>query len=488
LSTSPDPSQPRLTDHRPWWLADQTNPLPHAPSLDGKVTADVCVVGGGFAGLWTAIHLRRTLGDARVVLVERDHCGSGASGRNGGWATTWYLRIDKLVDRFGDDLAVQLADASCAAIDDIENFAAEWDFDCEFRRAGSVWSATAPAHMNKWDTAVSHCRRLGRADKLTPASGEALREEIGSPLILGGVREPDSAAVHPGKLVTGLVHAARSLGVEIFEGTPAQLAEGAAGKIVTPRGSVSADRIVITTGAWAAQHPRARRMVLPVATSVLVTEPIPDRLKDLAWSAGTLVKDSRLSLHFMHVTGSGRIVFGSGGGAVATAGRVGPRQLHDPPGQQAARDDFRRWFPQLQDVAISHVWSGPVDFSPGGLPFVGALEGREDVLFGFGFSGNGVAPSALIGRTLADEIAGCADPAVRDALAPPPSGYFFPEPLRSLGGRIVRQAVIRCERAEENGRRPPGAKLLKRIPDWTVPRFLERRSLRAPGPPRAAGP
>jgi glycine/D-amino acid oxidase-like deaminating enzyme len=462
-----------LPDRRSWWFAEDPRAGSRASPLESRITADVCVVGGGFAGLWTAINLRRELPDARVVLVERDRCGSGASGRNGGWATSWYARFDKLVQRFGDDLAVELADASCKAIDDIANFAAEWDFDCEFRRAGSVWCATAPAQLGKWDAAVGHCRRLGRPKKLSPVPADALREEIGSPLILGGVREPDSAAVHPGKLISGLVQAARSLGVEIFEGSPAQLGPGTARDVITPRGVVTADRIVVTTGAWTARDPRVRRMVLPVASSVLITEPIPERLQELDWARGTLVKDSRLSLHYLHVTRSGRIVFGRGGGSVAAAGRVGRRHMHDARALRDAAADFRRWFPQLQDVGFSHAWSGPVDFSPGGTPFAGALEDRQHVLFGFGFTGNGVAPSALIGRVLAETIAGSANSAMADALASPLPGYFFPEPLRSVGGGLIRRAVIRCEHAEENGRQPPGAKLLKRLPDWTVPRALE---------------
>jgi glycine/D-amino acid oxidase-like deaminating enzyme len=435
------------------------------------------VVGGGFTGLWTAIELRRALPDARVVLVERDRCGSGASGRNGGWATTWFTRLDRLVDRFGDEVALRLADASRDAVERIREFADEWGFDCEFRRAGTLWCATAPAHVGKWAAAVEHCRRLGRARTLRSVSAEECWAEIGSPLPLCGVRETDSAAVHPGKLLAGLVSAARALGVEVFEHSPARLERGPRPRVVTPTGAVSADRIVFTTGAWTARHPPARRMTLPVASSVLVTDPVPDRLARFGWSAGTLVKDSRLSLHYMHVTRAGRIVFGRGGGALGVAGRVRSRQLHDAPALRAAAEDFRRWFPQLRDVGVSHAWSGAVDFTPGQLPFVGPLGGDTGVLYGFGFSGNGVAPSALVGRMLADTIAGTADECLLAALAPPPPGYFFPEPLRSVGGTLVRSAVIRCERAEESGHRPHGARLLKQVPEWTVPHALEPRPL-----------
>lgn len=465
---------------QPWWEADAP-PARVAKSLQGDVTADVCVVGGGFAGLWSAIRIRQALGDARVVLLERDYCGSGASGRNGGWATTWYLRIDKLVERFGDELAVKMADASSSAIGDIARLAEEFEFECEFRKAGSIWCATAPAHVGKWNPAIRECERLGRPRKLVPVDAETLRSEVGSPMVLGGVREADSAAVHPGLLVLGLRKVAEAVGVEIYERTPASVgARGGRPHVKAPSGSVSADRVVVTTGAWTAREPRFRRMTLPVASSVLVTEPVPERLRGQAWTNGTLVKDSRLSLHYIQVTPEGRIVFGRGGGALASAGRIGPRHMYDGSALREAAADFARWFPHLKDVRFTHAWSGPVDFAPGALPLVGNPDGDDDVIYAVGFSGNGVAPSALLGQVVADTIAGTVDAALSSALSPPLPGYFFPEPLRGVGGALVRGAIVKYERGEERGKSLPGGALLKRLPDMTVPALLERRPLRSP--------
>ena len=178
--------------------AEQPSPR---PALAESITADVCVVGGGYTGLWAAIEIRERSPDSRVVLIEREQCGFGASGRNGGWATGWNDELDSLIADFGETEAIRLAGRSGWAIDRIESFCDEHGIDCHFRRKGALWTASARAQIGSWDAAVEACDRLGRGDLLELIDEDSLRRRTGSPVLFGGARQTDAASVQPALLV-----------------------------------------------------------------------------------------------------------------------------------------------------------------------------------------------------------------------------------------------------------------------------------------------
>ncbi len=474
-----------------WWLeqalaADSGAPC---PPLAGPARADVCIVGGGYTGLWTAIELREQAPDVSVVLVEAQACGFGASGRNGGWAHGWDDVLDELVARFGPTEGVRLADRSKWAVDRIESFCDEHGIDCHLRRAGALWAATAPAWLGAWEGALAATHAHGRGDVLEPLSGEELRRRSGSPLPLAGVREADAAALQPALLVRGLRRVALELGVRIYEGTPlVGLSRGRPAVVHTPAGRVEADRVVLATGAWSGRVARElRRATTPIGSHIVLTEPLGERAAALgeAFAAGELLRDARLMVHYVQVTPDGRIAFGRGGGALGFGGRVRAAHFHDPATVASIAADFRRWFPQLADVRLTHSWGGPVDRAPGRLPFTGRLGDHGNVLYGLGYSGRGVAPSALIGRILGRRALDLHDEDTRSALAAGPPSYWPPEPLRSAGGWVVRGLVERAEQAQEQGRRVPLAGALRSLagahtPPWAEPRRARRSAFRSP--------
>lgn len=443
-----------------WWLeqalaADRGVPC---PPLAGPVHADVCVVGGGYVGLWTAIELREQAPELRVVLLDREFCGAGASGRNGGWATGWFDELDGLLARFGAAEAVRLADRSHWAIDRIETFCAEHGIDCHLRRRGALWVASAPAQAGVWEPAVRAAGELGRDGMLETLSADELRSRTGSPVPLGGARHTDAAAVQPALLVRGLRRVALELGVVIHESTPmVTLRHGPTPRVVTPAGYVDCDRVVLGLGAWSATVPGLRRATIPVASHIVLSEPLGADIAGLAWSDGELLGDARLMVHYAQVTTDGRIAFGRGGGALGVAGRIGPRHFHDPATVEAVEADFRRWFPRFADTPLARAWGGPVDRAPGHLPFAGRLGADGNVLYATGFSGNGVAPSALFGRILGRQVLGRRDADTMSPITGGPPALLPPEPLRSVGGELVRAALGRLERAEEAGRTAPRA-------------------------------
>jgi glycine/D-amino acid oxidase-like deaminating enzyme len=456
-------------------LAEDDGPV--CPSLAGMVKADVCVVGGGFLGMWAALEVVEQAPDAKVVLIEAEGCGFGASGRNGGWVTSWHDELEDLVARFGVDRARWLAERSTWAIDRIAEVCAAEGVDCHLRRAGGLWCATAPAQMDAWDGAIAAGALVGRPGFVERMDAAELRARTGSPVIVGGARLTDAAAVQPALLARGLRRLLLRRGVSIYEGTPmVALERGAPAVVRTPAGRVLADAVVLGLGAWAAGVRELRRAVVPVGSHLVVTEPIPDRLADLGWTGGELLGDTRLLVHYAQVTRDGRIAFGRGGGAIGPAGRVLRSHFVDPRTVGVVAAGFRRWFPQLADVRLTHSWGGAVDRAPGHLPFVGTLGDHGNIHYATGFSGNGVGPSALLGRMVARRALGLRDAYAENAITTGPPSYLPPEPARILGGLVVRDAVRRAEGAEEQGQRAGVvSRRLRKLVWFTTPRLAEPR-------------
>jgi glycine/D-amino acid oxidase-like deaminating enzyme len=435
------------------------------PPLAGSERFDVCIVGGGYTGLWAAIELRELAPDLSVAVVEAEGCGFGASGRNGGWMTSWYDELDGLAAKFGDDEALWLADESSRTIDRIGAFLGENEIDCDYRREGTLWIASALAQRPAIDSAAEACRRLGRGDQVERLSPDQVQERTGTRVAHAGLLVRDSASVQPALLARGLRRVALRRGVRIFEGSPmVRLERSRPAAVVTPAGRIEAGQVIVATNAWAARLRELRRAIVVIGTQIVLTEPIPDRLAELDWSRGALLGDARLFVHYAQITADGRIAFGRGGGAIGPFGRVVAKHLADPQMTRIVAGDFRKWFPQLSDVRLTHAWGGPVDRAPGHLPFVGSLGDHGNVHYGVGYSGNGVGPSAFIGRILARRALGADDEYTRCALVSGPPGYLPPEPLRSVGGALVRAAVQRGEAREEGGgQASPVERLAKRL-------------------------
>lgn len=445
-----------------------------APPLEGAQRADVCVVGGGFAGLWTAYELVALDPSLQVVVLEARRCGFGASGRNGGWATSWVDEIAELEERFGPEQAAWLAERSTWAIDRMEEVCGIEDIDAHLRRAGALVAATAPAQAGGWEHQIEVASRLGRPP-LERVAGEELRARTGSPVLLDGTLMREGAAIQPALLVRGLRRALLRRGVRIFEGTPmTSLRRDEPATVVTPRGQVTASSVVLALGAWASRLRELRRAVVPVGSHIVLTEPVPRRIEELGWTGGELLGDTRLLVHYAQVTRDGRIAFGRGGGAIGPAGRVLPCHFTDPKTVDIVAQGFRRWFPQLADVRLTHAWGGAVDRAPGHLPFAGGVS--ENIHYITGFSGNGVAPSVFLGRIAAHRALGLRDEYTHNAITGGPPSYLPPEPARFLGGVVVRDAVRRAEGAEERGEKPDAVSgALRKMVWFTMPRALEPR-------------
>lgn len=448
--------------HRPpaddpsWWMRDAAaaNAGPPAPELSGTADADVCIVGGGYTGLWTALNLLNDSPELRVVIVEAGVCGSGASGRNGGFATTWWNELPAFIRHYGPEQALFLARASSDAIDAIERLGRDEEADVHFRRGGWIQASGAPAQDGVAGAAVRTVQEVGEAGRLVVLDAEEVRRRTGSPVLRNGVLEPGCASVHPALLVAALRRAVLRRGARLFEWSPVSSVDRAARTISTGRGSVRAGKVVIAVNAWAAKLPELRLRVVPLSSQIIMTEPVPEKIAELGWTGGELVTDTRLLLHYTHVTRDGRIAFGRGGGNIGGRGRVTPGVLSDPGLSAQLERDLVRFWPSLRGTRIEAAWGGAVDRSAWHAPFFAPIDDAGHVLVAAGFSGKGVGPCHVGGRILAslalerdDEWATCALVGMPDRLLPP-------EPIRTLGGRLLRDLVARKERLEEDGRHP----------------------------------
>lgn len=442
---------------RPFWIAQAlaAEAAPAAPALAGSTRAQLCIVGGGFTGLWTAIRAKQQRPGLDVVLLESDLCGAGASGRNGGCVLTWSTKLFTLLRLFGEAEAVRLVRASEQAVDDIDAFVREHAIDCEWRRDGTLFTATSGAQLGASDAVVDalRARSVSSWHKLELAD---VQRRAGSRSHLEGWFSPVAATVQPGKLVRGLRRVALQLGVRIHEGTPMRALEGGSPPTVrTPDGSVTADRVVLAVNAWMPGLFREfARSIAIVSSDMVITEPAPAALSATGLDGGISVLDSRTFVHYYRSTPDGRLMFGKGGNTFAFGGRMDPVFDEPSPYRESLAARLRGFMPQLERVPVAASWNGASDRSVTGLPFFGPLRDRPDVFYGFGYSGNGVAPSRMGGEILASLALGLDNAWTRSPLARGPLGHFPPEPIRYIGSLVVRDAIRRKERAEDEGRRP----------------------------------
>ena len=443
-----------------WWLEEAGGVEPEPP-LEGDAEADVAVVGGGYLGLWTAWQVLELEPAARVVVLEAERCGHGPSGRNGGFVSTFWDDAPGLRERFGDRAALAACRASERAVRAIGEWCVAQGVEAWYRAAPQLEVATAPAQVGCWDEAVRAARELGAPEEARPLGAAEARAVCDSPLFLGGVARATAATVQPARLALGLRRRLLERGVRVHEGTPVRRVRPD-GTVEAERGRVRAGAAVLAVNAAAAGFP-GHRLALAVGSShVVLTEPVPDVLEELGWTGGESVADCRTLLHYTRTTADGRIAFGWGGGRMGLGGARHGRLEVDPDAVAVARERLVRFFPRLRGRRVTHAWGGPIDVSPTHVPAFGS---RGRAHHGYGFTGNGVGPSYLGGEILARLALDRRDELTRLPLVEPPRKRFPPEPLRFAGGTLIRAALVRADRAADEGRAPdPATALVASLP------------------------
>jgi glycine/D-amino acid oxidase-like deaminating enzyme len=431
-----------------WWLEEAGTVEPR-PALDATVDADVVVIGGGYTGMWTAWHLLEA--GATVALLESGICGHGPSGRNGGFCESMWLSASALRERFGDGPARALLDASSASVTAIGGWCRSEGVDAWFDQSGYLGVSTAPAFDDIGREAVAAAAALGAPHRVVDLSGAEVRSRCDSARFRRGVLIPDFATLQPARLALGLRRRLVERGALVFERSRVKALRGAVAETVA--GRVRARAAVLATGAAVRALPALSGRLTVTSSHIVLTEPVPDVIDAIGWTGGECITDGRALLHYFRTTADGRILLGWGGGRLAYGTRLNGRVEVDSELAAQTHAALLRLFPALTDRRITHAWGGPIDVSPRRIPQIGTLPGAP-VHFAFGFTGNGVGPSQLAGRTLASLAVDRRDDHTRLPIVDAgPGAYVPPEPLAWLGGSLVRSALIRRERAAENGKR-----------------------------------
>jgi putative aminophosphonate oxidoreductase len=440
--------------HRSYWLTQSLDDRAQATPLQGRTRADIAIVGGGYVGLWTALQIKAQDPSCDVAVLERDVCGGGASGRNGGFVLTWWPKYPTMAHLFGEAPAKQLVAASEDAITEIGGFCRDHEIDAEFVRKGWLWTATSRSQLGAWEAVVAGAERLGITafERLSP---QDVARRTGSAAHRAGVLERGAATVQPAALVRGMREVAIRQGVRIYESTEVRrFSRTRPVRVECAAGTLDADRLVIAMNAWAVGLPELSRSIAVISSDIVSTGPIPERLAQIGWSGGESITDSQMMVCYYRTTRDGRIVFGKGGWGIVYGSAIGPNLDRDERRAALVEADFRRYYPMLSDVPIAADWCGPIDRTMDGLPLIGRLGGRENIVYGIGWSGNGVGPSVVGGKILASLALGANDIWSNSPLVDRPYRKFPPEPIRFVGGQLVRGAVIRKERAEGADRSP----------------------------------
>ena len=441
-------------DAHGWWIAEAGDPDP-LPSLSGDTDADVVIVGGGYAGLWTAWHLLEAEPGARVVVLEADRCGHGPSGRNGGFVSSLWLTFNRLVGMFGEARARELCAASSDSVRAIGAWCDAQEVDAWYREAPHLLVSAAPGQ----DSAAAGV--LGGREVVS-LSSEAVQAVCASPVLRSGVAAVLGATVQPARLAFGLRERLLARGVRIFEGSPVRTLRGTVAE--TQGGRVRAGAAVVAINARSGELKPLRNRLTVSSSHIVLTEPVPDVLDAIGWTGGEAITDGRALLHYFRTTRDGRILFGWAGGRMAVGARAGGRMDVDPEAVAQTHRDMLRIFPSLAGRRIEHAWGGPIDVSPTHQPAVVSLPGGRSFA-AFGFTGNGVGPAHLAARALASLALDRRDDSSRLAIVDPPRKPIPPEPLRIAGAVVIRKAVLRKEAAEERGERAdPVSRLLAGLP------------------------
>ncbi|MHB8531972.1 MAG: NAD(P)/FAD-dependent oxidoreductase [Solirubrobacteraceae bacterium] len=435
-----------------WWRSLGGPPAPRAP-LAGPVETDVAIAGAGFTGLWTAYYLKRADPSLRIVVLEAQIAGFGASGRNGGWVSGFFSGPPRLYERARPGGHAALQREMFATVVEIERVLAEERIAADFVRAGHLGVAIGAAQLTRMRRTLAAAREQGLAEAdLRELSEPQLRERVQVRGALGGSFSPHVARVHPAKLLAGLAAAVERLGVVIHESTP--VIEIGPHRAVTARGTVSARWVVRATEGYTRSLRGERRTLAPVNSSMIITEPLPDAVwEQIGWRGCELIGDEAHVYVYLQRTADGRIAIGGRGVPYRYGSRTGGR------GETAARTvaglraKLTAMFPASAGVALEHAWSGVLGVTRD-WGIVVQADQRNGLASAGGYAGEGVAASNLAARILRDSIL-----ARETALTALPwvgrtTRRWEPEPLRWCGIRGVYALYRRADRIEAHSGLP----------------------------------
>jgi glycine/D-amino acid oxidase-like deaminating enzyme len=450
-----------------FWYADMGGLPARRTPLDGDTTADVCIIGAGYTGLWTAYYLKKTQPDLNVLVVEREFAGFGASGRNGGWLTGGFAWHQERYAATSSEAAVRaMVAAMNGTVAEVLRVARAEGIDADIVETDELMVATNPAQQARMLAEVAHRRSWGEAERVFVLSGAEAMARVAIPGTLGAMQVKGVARVQPAKLVRGLAVAVERLGVRIAEGTA--VTAMAPGQVTTDRGTVRAPVILRCTEGFTAELPGLGREWLPLNSAQIATPVLPPEVWDrIGWRGNEILGDFANAYCYCQRTREGRITVGGRGTPYRMGSGIDAAGLPDATTVARLRKVLERHFPAAAPYGIEHAWCGVLAVPRDWCATVG-LDPATGIGWAGGYVGVGVSTSNLAGRTLADlalrrrtELT--ALPWVNRRVR-----AWEPEPLRWMGVRGTYALLRAADRRE--ARPGAGPSRLARLGNWLTGR------------------
>lgn len=423
----------------------------------------MAIVGAGFTGLWTAYYLRRADPGRRVVVLEREFAGFGASGRNGGWCSDLFpASWERIAQQHGRPAALAQKAAVRAAIDEIERVVGAERIDCDLVRGGTLTFARTSGQWDRARAAVTAGRAWGDSPgDLDLLGAEQVRQRCGAVGVVGATFTPHCAALDPGALITGLAEKVVAAGATLYEQTPVHRIQP--GRVHTARGTVRAGTVIRATEAYTSELASSHRTVAPVYSLVVATEPLaPAVLEQVGLAGRPTFTDHRTMISYGQRTADGRLVFGGRGAPYHWGSTIRPAFDIDDAVFGRLRRDLVGLFPALTGVRFTHAWGGPLGIARDWQAGVG-LDRSTGLGWAGGYVGDGVSTSNLAGRTLADLILGRDTELTRLPWVGHRSPAWEREPARYLGINGGLRLARAADRADARGRSFPLGELLEKL-------------------------
>jgi glycine/D-amino acid oxidase-like deaminating enzyme len=433
--------QPQL-----YWLdADPLEPEPHA-TLIGETTTDLCIVGAGYTGLWTALLAKEKNPERNVIIIEQLETGAGASGRNGGFCS--YSLTHGFMNgysRFKDEMAI-IERLGRENLEAIEATIKKYGIDCQFELTGEISVANEEWQMKDLIEIANLRNSFG--DSVQILSKEEMQARVHSPISVGGLWDPDGTAlIDPARLVWGLEQACIKSGVVIYENTSALWLERASKGIIvhTPYGTVYAQKVALATNIYRSLIRRAKKYVVPVYDFQLVTEPLtPEQMESIGWKDREGLSEAGNQFHYYRLTKDNEILWGGYDAIYNFRGKV--RHEYETSAETYAHlaQAFLETFPQLQGIKFTHGWGGAIDTCSRFTQFWGKAH-RGKVAYVMGYTGLGVGASRFGAQVMLDLLDGEDNERTRLKMVRRKPLPFPPEPFKFIFIRLTQWSLNRSD-------------------------------------------
>lgn len=453
-----------LTDLQPslYWLdSDPLEPESHS-ALVGDIATDLCVVGAGYTGLWTALLAKERNPKREVVIVEQRETGNGASGRNGGFCNASLTHgFVNGYTRFADEMAI-IDKLGRDNLDQIEATIKKYNIDCDFERTGELRVAVAPWQLEGLkEEAIA---RNNTGDHVEVLSKEQIRKRVNSPLYEGALHDADGTAlVDPARLVWGLEKACLSLGVKIYENSKVEqlLDEGSHVLVKTAYGQVRANKVALATNIYTPLLKNVKKYVIAVYDFQLVTQPLTkEQLESIGWQGREGLSDAGYQFHYYRLTKENEILWGGYDAIYNYKGKVRQEYEARPETYAKLATNFFKTFPQLAGIKFTHGWGGAIDTCSRFSPFWGTNFDNK-VAYVLGYTGLGVASTRFGASTMLDLLDEIENEATSLQMVKHKPIPFPPEPFRFLFIRLTQWSITRADK--NKGKRNLWLKLLDRL-------------------------